>query len=42
MDCWKNIEIEIGIEIEKDDSANIFDPDFDSDFEKDLSNVIKA
>ena len=29
MDCWRSIEIEI------DDNANLFDPDFDP--EKDIS-----
>ena len=31
MDCWKNIEIEIGtaIEIGNDRCSNMFDPDFD-------------
>jgi hypothetical protein len=27
MDCWRNTAIGIGIEIE--DNANLFDPDFD-------------
>ena len=38
------IEIGIAIEIENSDSTNIFDPDFDSDFdpEKNFSVPIKA